>query len=295
MFEKVCILTDFSEHARRTMECISSIHGIREIILLHIIKDIHVPMGRQTIEAFVASAAEKSLQEDTIYLETLCPNLIVTPVLTTSSDIAGTILETAEKNGVDLVVISAHGLGVTTGILTGNVPTEVLCRISRINVLIMRHKVIETLTGKTFEKFCPMIFSRILCPTDLSPNSERAIALAGTIKAVGEIILLHIVSPDEKGSEIKESARTAKIQIRAIRENLTAKGIRSRAIVKTGHPAGEITKTAEKEDVSVIWISSQGKGCFHDFLLGSTVNDVVMRTKRPVIIIRGVDQGDLPA
>ena len=204
MFEKVLILTDFSEHARRTMECISSIRGIREIFLLHVIKDIRVPMGRQTIETLVTSTAEKSLQADRSYLETLRPNLTVTPVLTISSDIAGTILEIAEKNGIDLVVISAYGLGVTTGVLTGNVPTEILCRISRINVLVMRHKIIETLTGKTFEKFCPMIFSRILCPTDFSPPSERAIALAGTMKGVGEIILLHIVSPDEKGSEIKE-------------------------------------------------------------------------------------------
>jgi nucleotide-binding universal stress UspA family protein len=292
MFEKVLILTDFSEHARRLSDCITGIYGIREIVLLHVIEDIRVPMGRETIEGFVTSAAENSLKEEKNYLETLCPSLIVTPVLTTSSDIPGTILETAEKNGVDLVIISAYGLSVTTGVLTGNVSTEVLCRISRINVLVMRYKIIETLTGKTFEKFCPMIFSRILCPTDFSPFSEQAIALAGTMKGVGEIILLHIVSPDETGSEIKEAARTAKIQIRAIRDTLAAKGIQSRAIIKTGHPASEIAETAEKEDVSVIWISSYGKGCLHDFLLGSTVNDVVMKTKRPVIVIRAMDQED---
>jgi nucleotide-binding universal stress UspA family protein len=289
MFEKVLILTDFSEHARRMSDCITGIHEIREIVLLHVIKDIPVPMGRETVEGFVTSAAENSLREEKNYLETLSPNLKVIPVLTTSSDIAGTLLETAEKNGVDLVIISAYGVGVTTGMLTGNVSTEVLCRISRINVLVMRHKIIETLTGKTYEKFCPMIFSRILCPTDFSPYSERAIALAGTMKGVGEVILLHIVSPDETGSEIKEAARTAKMRIRGIRDNLAVKGIQCRAIVKTGHPASEITKTAEKEDVSVIWISSYGKGCLHDFLLGSTVNDVVMKTKRPVIVIRAMD------
>jgi nucleotide-binding universal stress UspA family protein len=289
MFEKVLILTDFSEHSRRLLECITGIQGIHEIVLLHVIEEIRSPMGSETVESFVRSAAEKSFQDEERYLETISPNIKVTPELITSSDIAGTILEEAEKNGVSLIIISAYGLGMKAGLITGNVTNEVLCRISRINVLVMRHKIIETLTGKTYEKFCPMIFSRILCPTNFSPASEQAIALTGTMKGVGEVILLHVISPDKAGIEIQKAARTAEIRIGAIRDTLDAKGIRSRVIVKTGHPASEITGTAEEEDVSVIWINSVEKGCLHDFLLGSMVNDIVMNTKRPVIIIRALD------
>lgn len=289
MFEKVLILTDFSEHSRRLLDCISGISGIREIVLLYVIKDVRSPMGTETVEEFVRTAAENSFQMEKQYLETLSPNLIVTPELITSCDIAGTILETAGKNYVDLVIVGAYGIGMKTGLLTGNVTSAVLCRISRVNILIMRHKIIETLTGKTYEKFCPMIFSRILCPTNFSPNSERAIALAGTMKGVGEVILLHVLSPDEAGIETQEAARSAEVRIGAIRDTLAAKGVRSRTIVKRGHPASEIISTAEEEDVSVTWISSCGKGCLHDFLLGSIVNDVVMNTMRPVIIIRALD------
>ncbi|MCK9581821.1 MAG: universal stress protein [Methanoregula sp.] len=289
MFEKVLILTDFSEHARCISDCITGISGIREIILLHVIEDIRVPMGRETIERLVTSAAEKSLQTERNYLEKLCPDIRVTPVLTISPDIPGTILEIAEKNGVDLIIISAYGMGIKTGMLTGNISTGVLCRISRINVLVIRHKIIETLTGKTFEKFCPMIFSRILCPTDLSLHAERVIALAGTMTGAGEVIILIIVSPDATRSEITQNARTAESQTRAIRQTFAAKEIQSRTIVKTGDPACVIAETADEEDVSVIWISSSEKGCFYDFLLGSTVNDVIMNTKQPVIVICDVD------
>lgn len=289
MFEKVLILTDFSEHARRMLDCVMSIPGIREILLLHVIGDIKAPMGTETVEGYVKAEAERSFQIEKHYLETLNPTLKVIPELITSSDIAGTILETAEKNGVDLIVVSAHGMGMKTGLLTGNVTTSVLCRISRINVLVMRYKIIETLTGKTHEKFCPMIFSRILCPTNFSPNSDRAITLASSMKGVGEIIILHTVSPSETGGEIQEVVRKAEIRIEVIRDALTTKGIRSRALVKIGHPASEIIRTAEEEDVSVIWISSNRKGCFHDFLYGSTVNDIVMNTKQPVIVIRMLD------
>jgi nucleotide-binding universal stress UspA family protein len=72
----------------------------------------------------------------------------------------------------------------------------------------------------------------------------------------------------------------------AVRDGLTVQGIRSQAIVTTGNPAEEIIKTAEEQDVSVIWISSYGKGCLHDFLIGSTVQDVAMNAARPVIVIR---------
>lgn len=288
MIEKVLIPTDFSEHARRVLDCITGIPEVREIILLHVIEDIRirVPMGEETVEALVKSAADYSLQTEKRYLETLNPDLKVTLDLTTSSDIAKVILETAEKKGVDLIVIGAYGRNIRVGVLLGSVSTAVLCRISGTNVLIMRHKIIETLTGKTYEKFCPMIFSRILCPTDFSQYSESAIALASITKGVGEVILLHVVSQDETASEIQEAVRTAEVQIGIIRDNLAAKGIQSRAIVKTGHPASEIAGIAEEEDVSVIWMSSYGKGCFHDFFLGSTVHDVVMNSKRPVIIIR---------
>jgi len=289
MFEKVLILTDFSEYSRRLLDCITGIQGISEIVLLHVIEDFRSPLGADTVEEFVKSAAEKSFQVEKRYLETLSPNISVTPELIISSDTAGTILKTAEKNGVDLIIIGAYGIGMKTGLLTGDVESAILCRISRINVLVMRHRILETMTGKTYEKFCPMIFSRILCPTNFSPDSEQAIALASTMKGVGEIILLHVISPGDAEIEAPESALTVEMRIGAIRDTLATKGIRSRVIVTTGNPASEISGTAEKEDVSVIWINSYGKGCFHDFLLGSRVNDVVMSTRRPVIIIRGLD------
>jgi len=289
MFEKVLILTDFSDHSKRLLDCITGIQGIHEIVLLHVIEDSRSPMSAENVEAFVRSSAENSFQVEKQYLETLNPAIRVTPELITASDIAGTILETAEKYGVDLIITGAHGIGMKAGLLTGNVTSAILCRISRINVLIMRHRIIEALTGKTYEKFCPMIFSRILCPTNFSPNSERAIALTSSMKGVGEVILLHIVSPGETGGSAREAIRAAEVRIGKICDTLATKGIRSRSIVHSGLPADEIVRTAEDEDVSVIWISSYGKGCLHDFLLGSMVNDVVMNTRRPVIIIRTLD------
>ena len=59
-----------------------------------------------------------------------------------------------------------------------------------------------------------------------------------------------------------------------------------RTMVRIGNPTFEITRIADEEDVSVIWMSSHGKGWFRDLLLGSTAYTVAMNAKRPVIIIR---------
>jgi len=286
MFEKVLFPTDFSQREEILLDCIASIPQVRDLILLHVVKETRYPMGAQIVDTLAKETAENTLAEAQHYLKSLNPDIRVTLDTTISPDIAEGILTTAEKRDVDLIVIGAHGKRVKIGVLLGSVPSTVLCRISKTNVLIMRHKIIETLTGKTYEKFCPMLFSRILCPTDFSRFSEHATALVSTMKGVGEVILLHVVPEGGAGSEIKESVQAAEARIGAVRDSLTAQGIRSRAIVTTGNPAGEIIRTAEEQDVSVIWISSYGKGCLHDFLLGSTVQDVAMKSTRPVIVIR---------
>jgi hypothetical protein len=63
MFKKVLFPTDFSEPARSELDCITSIPGIREIILLHVIKQYAIPMGVETVESLEADAAEVYLHE----------------------------------------------------------------------------------------------------------------------------------------------------------------------------------------------------------------------------------------
>jgi nucleotide-binding universal stress UspA family protein len=150
----------------------------------------------------------------------------------------------------------------------------------------MRHKIIGEMGRKTYEKFCPMILFRVLCPIDFSSYSENAIAFLSRTKGVREIILLHVVTQGETEAEIEDAVQKAKGQIEVIRSSLAAQGIAVKTKVKAGNPTFEITRIADEEDVSVIWMSSHGKGWFRDLLLGSTAFTVAMNAKQPVIIIR---------
>ncbi len=285
MFEKILFTTDFSEYAKKTLDCIAGFPGAREVILFHVIEEARSPRGGGEIGDIFYRTGENFLKEEKRYLENLSRNLRVTTAVKTSSDTAGAIIETAEERGVSLIVIGARGNSLVEGILLGSVSMAVLRR-SRTSVLIMRHKIIEEMKEKTYEMFCPMILFRVLCPIDFSQYSDNAIALIRTTKGVGEVILFHVVSQGETEAEIEDAVQKAKGQMEAIRSSLAAQGIEVKTIVKTGNPTFEITRIADEEDVSVIWMSSHGKGWFRELLLGSTAYTVAMNAKRPVMIIR---------
>jgi len=285
MFRKILFATDFSDYAKKILDCIASFPGTHEIILLHILEESRSPRGGGEIAEVLSQNQRIHLKKEKQQVETLAKNIKVTAVVKTSSDIAGTILETAEAEGVSFIVVGARGNSLVEGILLGSVSMAVLRR-STINVLIMRHRIVGDLAGKTFEMACPRILSRVLCPVDFSRFSNQAIDLIKTTKGVGEVILFHVVSQGETEHEIDDAIEMAKMQTESLASMLTAGGIKVRTIVRKGNPGLEISQIADEEDVSVIWISSHGKGWFRELLLGSTAYTVALNARKPVIIIR---------
>ena len=196
MFEKILFPTDFSAHAQAELECLSGFPHVREIHLLHIVKEFPIPV----IEKMAAKVTREYLEDAKRYVETLNPAVTVTLDVTIAKDIAGAILDAAGAIDADLIVISGYATSFRAGILLGRVPATVLCRISRTNVLVMPNRLIDTLKGKNYHKFCPNLFSKVLCPTDFSEFSQKAIACAGAAGGVREILLLHVI-PEETAKD----------------------------------------------------------------------------------------------
>jgi nucleotide-binding universal stress UspA family protein len=53
-----------------------------------------------------------------------------------------------------------------------------------------------------------------------------------------------------------------------------------------GNPIEEIISTSEDDDVSLIAMSTHGKGWLRELLVGSTTCAVVIRANRPVLVVR---------
>ncbi|HPR66127.1 MAG TPA: universal stress protein, partial [Methanothrix sp.] len=143
------------------------------------------------------------------------------------------------------------------------------------------------LEGATYEKFCPMMFSKVLCTTDFSEASKSAIAAIKDLKgAIGEVILEYVVSKGETQEEIEVYVAEAKEQLEKIKSDLATAGLKVRTHVDVGSPREQIKSLAIREDASLIVMSSHGKTWLKQLMVGSTTFDVVRTAERPVLIVR---------
>jgi nucleotide-binding universal stress UspA family protein len=287
MFEKVLFPTDFSEYAHKTLECVREIPGIKEVILLHVVA---VPSGvldskHGWIYGPHVENAKILMEEKKEYLESLGLKVKTKVDVITEGEVYRTILETAEKEKASLIVMGARGKSKIKDLFLGSVSSKVVHH-AKTNLLIMRYKLAESLEGNKYEKFCPMIFSKVLLPTDFSEHAEKTISFMKEIKDIKEMVLLNVVSKGETEEEIEENVNEAKNKLGDIREILGKAGFNVKDHVRVGNPPEEIISTAEDEDVSLIAMSPHGKGWFRELLVGSTTCAVVRRANRPVLVVR---------
>lgn len=70
-------------------------------------------------------------------------------------------------------------------------------------------------------------------------------------------------------------------------ETAKAAGIEVESVLLEGHPADEIVKFAEQNDIEMILMGTLGKTGLDRFLLGSVAENVVRHSKIPVLVVRG--------
>lgn len=284
MFEKVLFPTDFSEYAQKTLECIGEIPGVKELMLLHVVDATH-PSKRGWTHGPHIENAKILMEEKKEYLESLGLKVKVKVDVITEGEVYREILETADKEKVSLIVMGARGKSPIKDLLLGSVSTNVV-RHAKTHLLIMRYKLVEDLEGVKHEKFCPMIFSKVLLPTDFSEPAVKTISFMKEIKDIKEMVLLNVVSKGETAEEIEENVNEAKSKLGDIKGELGRAGFIVKDHVRVGNLPEEIISTAEDDDVSLIAMSPHGKGWFRELLVGSTTCAVVRRANRPVMVVR---------
>jgi nucleotide-binding universal stress UspA family protein len=307
MFERVLIPTDFSRFAHKMLECIAEIPGLKEVVLLNVL-DASNPMNLEksgwsydslisdaetrlkeqsenlsrsgesglTVRSILKVIVEPMSGADGVNLQRLEPRSGLDLIY--GGNIGEAIQKTAQEENVSLIVMGAEGKGLVEGILLGSVSTEVL-RHGETDLLLIRHQVLEGGKEKGLEKFCPNIFSRLLVTTDFSPAAKDAISMVKGLQGAFEILLVHVIS---SGEDFNEAAKLLNL----IREELTEISRNVTVHVLEGDPAKEILNLAKKQDVSLLIMSSQGKGWLKQIRVGSVSFDVARQADRPVLVVR---------
>jgi nucleotide-binding universal stress UspA family protein len=138
---------------------------------------------------------------------------------------------------------------------------------------------------------------KVICATDFSEQSRAAAELASRVaRALGDsVLLVHVierpavVSVESSAASWETAVReAAEREIRGWTAMLHDRGVRVEARVLAGPTAQTLLALGDARDVRLMVLGSHGrKGAAH-FFVGSVAEEVAARSKRPVLVTRGL-------
>jgi nucleotide-binding universal stress UspA family protein len=280
MFQKILVPTDFSRYSQNILECISELPGEKNVVLLHVIQ--RSPMARVWDPVAEVEEARQKMEEQKLYLEALRFNVKTRVESIMEGDISRTIQKVADEEKATLIMMGARGKGRVSGLFLGNVSRNML-RYGQTNLLLMRYKV---LGGENLGRFCRSLFTKVICPTDFSDPAKDVVFFVKELKGVGEIGLQHVVGSGESDEQIDAAVQEAASKLNAIAREIERPDLKVRVHVQVGDAPQEISSLADREDASLIAMSSHGAGWLEQMVVGSTTYETARIANRPVLIIR---------
>jgi nucleotide-binding universal stress UspA family protein len=137
------------------------------------------------------------------------------------------------------------------------------------------------------------IFKRVLVPTDFSKLGNQAIPFAySTLYRGGVVSLVHVVEPKRIKSEADEAQRRRISQLEErlralIPSEAAARWLVTKVeVVESHRPATAICQAAERFGADLICLGSHGRSGLSKAVLGSVAQDVIARSRRPVLVVR---------
>lgn len=139
---------------------------------------------------------------------------------------------------------------------------------------------------------------KILLPVDGSPYTKRMLAWLVThdewLKADHEFTVLTVVPmipphaaamfPEDQLKSYYED--TAEAIFKPIRKFVAKHNLATNFVSKVGHAPDVIAKVADKGKHDLIVMGSHGHGNLMNLVMGSVTNQVLARSKAPVLLVR---------
>ena len=140
-------------------------------------------------------------------------------------------------------------------------------------------------------------FRKILCPTDFSEPSYRALNAASELSLhfSAALVLVHVVplvidiptSADfYTPLDVKTAKAHAKEELQAVVEKRISDKVRIHTKVVVGDPGDEIVKMAADDYADIIVIGTHGLTGWRRFIFGSVAEKVVRLASCPVLTIQ---------
>jgi nucleotide-binding universal stress UspA family protein/N-acetylglutamate synthase-like GNAT family acetyltransferase len=284
-YDRVLIPTDFSPWAAASVERCPEIPGVREVVLLHVttpreLHASHTSGGNNDLEL---SRIRQHLENDGKFLEEQGLHVTIEVEPSHGPVIARTILQAADRTGATLILIGARGAGRVREALLGSVSHDVI-RHAKQHILVMHPRSYNNSQPRNATA-CPLLFSKALCPLDLSRVSEETIRSTQGLNHRSHLILFHAISQADSVAQLNLIRKRATDRLDELRSEIVAQGGSAEINVRMGNPVLLSCTDAEREDVSLILLSRYGRFDYmKNIPIGATTEAIAMHSTRPVLI-----------
>jgi nucleotide-binding universal stress UspA family protein len=197
---------------------------------------------------------------------------------------ADIILNLAEAQGVNLIVMGTHGLRGIDHLTLGSV-TEKVLRKAHCPVLAVRKPVHDLVTQAGVPDVIRL--QRILYCTDFSDPSEQAldhaVSLAREYKA--ELILLHVLEGLAGSADIQNEIAKGIESLEKCISPETRWNCKTKTVVLIGKPYQQIIEFALESQTDLIVMGVRGRHALDLAVFGSTTYRVVQLGPCPVLTV----------
>jgi nucleotide-binding universal stress UspA family protein len=206
---------------------------------------------------------------------------------------AEAILEQTVARQVELIVMSTHGRSGLARWALGSV-AERVARTAPVPVLLLPDAAPATLIATETQPTATV--PRIFVPLDGSAKAEAALPAAIEMARLlgGEVRLLYVFVPRFEESSLEEAHRhwdAGRRRVHQVERYLTRQaeivqhaGIKAHWAFGSGMPAAKIIDTAHSQQVSLIVMTTQGRGGLVRWRLGSVTEEVLHYGRLPVLL-----------
>jgi nucleotide-binding universal stress UspA family protein len=273
---KILCPTDFSVYSKHALEYAVKLadRPDSEITVLHVDEFDVSPLGHfhlddETVRRYRDLKSRFLKEQMEIFAEETLPKHIKYETRIAPGRAYKTIVEEAEANNFDLILIARHGTTNMSNHLVGSIAERVV-RLARCPVLTIRG---TTPPGERGIK-------NILCPTDFSPAANSALSYAVSIaeKYKSKLYIQHIseIAGDPDIEALKKKAP----KLEDIGE-IEVEMIYDRDI----EPNNSIIRFSEDREIDLIVMSTHGQKGLRRVFIGNNTAEVVRKAECPVLTV----------
>lgn len=197
---------------------------------------------------------------------------------------ADQILALAEELAVDLVVMGTHGRRGLNRLMLGSVAERVLRNAPCLVLVAGNASDDSSLPGKA-EDAVP--FGRILCCTDFSDASQKAVAQALSLAEEygADMTLVHVLDESPDATGIQERIAGATQQLEQWVSSASRKKGTINTAVRVGRPYEQIIQAATDTNADLTVMGVRGRNAIDVAVFGSTTYRVIQLGSCPVLVV----------